>query len=166
MAATVDITHNHLYAEIRAFLLDLFQLDEEQVIRGYSNNVPFPNQPFICINIISETPMSTNWNEYSITEGTGKVTQSIEVQIQIDFYGENSGYMCRVFSNLWRDFYACEQLELCQPLYASEPQYLPFTNEISNFEERWTTTVSLNYNPTVTHDQNFITSVDIVTVRL
>ena len=159
MAAKLDKTHDDIYADVRAFLINLFPLPDEKVIRGYSNNVPFPQAPFICINIITESALATNVNEYA--EESGRVMQTQEVQMQVDFYGQQSGEMSRTFANLWRDFYACDRLSVCQPLYTNDPQYLPFTNESSDFEERWMVSAYLNYNPVVTHEQSRVSAIDI-----
>lgn len=162
MAAALKNTHNDIYKEVRALLLGLFLLPEENVIRGYSNNVPLPNGNFILMNIIHEQQLATNLHRYSFEDGQADVQQSVEMQIQLDFFGEQAGEFSRTFANLWRDEYACEQLKMCQPLYADNPRYLPFTNEEEQFEERWTVTANLQYNPVVMHSQEFITEVQAV----
>lgn len=156
MAAELNVTHNDIYREVRALLLGLFHLKGDQVVRGYSNNVPLPKNDFILMNIIHEQPLSTNSNNYSKEVGNVEVIQSVEIQMQIDFYGESSANNARVFCNLWRDFYSCEHLIHCQPLYCDNLQYLPFTNEKSEYEERYTVTAHLTYNPVITHEQEFI----------
>ncbi|MGX2974490.1 phage neck terminator protein [Ursidibacter arcticus] len=159
---TLSVTHDDIYREARDYLLGLFHLEGDRVIRGYSNNVPLPQSPFILMNIIHEQPLSTNIHDYSLNEGNAEVMQSLEVQMQIDFYGESSGAMARKFCTLWRDFYACERLTVFQPLYCDEPKYLPFTNEASEYEERYTVTAHLTYNPVITHEQDFITNPSIL----
>ncbi|OBX10411.1 hypothetical protein QV09_05525 [Gallibacterium salpingitidis] len=156
MAAELNTTHNDIYREVRALLLGLFHLNGDQVIRGYSNNVPLPKNDFILMNIIHEQALSTNSYNYSKEAGNVEILQSTEVQMQIDFYGKTAAVNARVFCNLWRDFYSCEHLSHCQPLYCDNPQYLPFTNEKNEYEERYTVTVHLTYNPVITHEQEFI----------
>lgn len=163
---TLNTTHDDIYREVRALLLGLFRLSDDQVIRGYSNNVPLPNSPFVLMNIIHEQALSTNVHNYSLEEGDVEVMQSVEVQMQIDFYGETSGQMARKFCTLWRDFYACEQLKSCQPLYCDEPKYLPFTNEANEYEERFMVTAQLTYNPVLTYKQDFITNPSITLKHL
>ena len=63
MAAELEVTHNDIYRDVRALLLDPFQLPSEKVIRGYSNNVPLPNGDFILMNIINETDFVTELNK-------------------------------------------------------------------------------------------------------
>lgn len=168
MAADVilNTTYDDIYREVRAFLLGLFRLEGERVIRGYSNNAPLPQSPFILMNIIHEQALSTNTHDYSLDEQNTEVMQSMEVQMQIDFYGATSGQMARQFCTLWRDFYACERLQCCQPLYCDDPKYLPFTNEANEYEERFMVTAHLTYNPLIVHDQDFITNPSITLQHL
>lgn len=166
MATALKNTHNDIYREVRAFLLGLFLLPEENVIRGYSNNVPLPNGNFILMNIIHEQQLATNEHRYLPVQSEAEVKQSVEVQLQLDFFGEQAGEFSRIFTHLWRDEFACEQLSMCQPLYADNPRYLPFTNEEERFEERWTVTAHLQYNPMVTHHQDFFTEAQGVELHL
>lgn len=156
MAAELNISHNDIYREVRALLLGLFSLPEESVIRGYSDNVPLPEDDFILMNIIHEQALSTNCYNYSSEENNVEVKQSTQVQMQVDFYGSRAGNFSRTFCNLWRDFYACEKLSCCQPLYCDDPKYLPFTNEKNKYEDRYLVTAYLTYNPVITHDQDFV----------
>ncbi|MGV7078489.1 phage neck terminator protein [Testudinibacter sp. P80/BLE/0925] len=161
MATELITTHDDIYKDVRAYLMLLFPEVKDKVIRGYSNNVPLPESPFILMNIIHEKAVSTNVHDFSVADGNAEVMQTIELMMQIDFYGEQAGTMARKFTHLWRDFHACENLTCCQPLYCDEAKYLPFTNEKSNYESRFMTTATLNYNPVVIHDQDFITDPQI-----
>ncbi|MFY1028175.1 phage neck terminator protein [Actinobacillus seminis] len=163
---TLKTTHDDIYREVRAYLLGLFHLEGEKVIRGYSNNVPLPQQSFILMNIIYERALTTNVHFYDVNSGITEVLQSVEIQMQIDFYGENSGEMARTFCTLWRDVYACEHFSYCQPLYCDEPRYLPFTNEASEYEQRYLVTINLAYNPVIVHPQDFITNPSITLEKL
>ena len=163
MAAELSTTHADIYREVRALLLGLFSLSGEQVIRGYSNNAPLPEDDFILMNIIHEQAQSTNSHFYDMENQVVDALQSLEVQMQIDFYGENAGKMSRTFCQLWRDSYSCERLEKCQPLFCVEPKYLPFQNEKSEYEERYMATVHLQYNPVISYDQEFTSESTIST---
>ena len=86
MAATLSVKHDDIYREVRSFLLSLFGLPADNVIRGYSNNVPLPNGDFILMNIIHENALSTTIHDYSVDDGDAEVMQMVEVSIQLDFY--------------------------------------------------------------------------------
>lgn len=158
MAATLSTKHTDIYTDIRRYLLSLFP--DNEVIQGYSNNVPLPNSPFILMNIITESDLNTQINEYD-GNGQATATRSVETALQLDFYGTESGNRARIFQNLWRDYHACEMLEKCRPLHADNLRYIPLADEEQNFEERWNVTAYLTYNPTITHSQDYVQSVDV-----
>lgn len=161
MAAALSITHEEIYIDLRQYLLSLFP--DCEVIQAYGNNTPLPNAPFISMNIIHESEMNTQIHEWHVSDGLADVIRSIETTFQLDFYGKDSGRRARVFSALWRDFHACDGLAVCKPLYTENARYLPLSNEEQEFEERWSITASLTYNPAVTHAQDFINSANLVT---
>lgn len=158
MATTLNTTHTDIYTDVRRYLLSLFP--DNEVVQGYSNNVPLPNPPFILMNLITETDLNTQINGFH-GNGQATVTRSVETALQLDFYGEESGNRARIFQNLWRDYYTCEILGKCQPLYSDNLRYIPLTNEEQEFEERWNITAYLTYNPTITHGQDYVQSVDV-----
>ena len=51
MAAELSTTQDDIYREVRSLLLELFSLGDLQVIRGYSDNVPLPEDDFIMMAI-------------------------------------------------------------------------------------------------------------------
>ena len=165
MATTLNITENDIYKEVRSYLLGLFSLPNNNVIRGYSNNVPLPAAPFVVMNILTSTDNSTVVRDYDPDNGLAESGVNTTVSMQIDFYGDAAESMCRTFVNLWRDFYACERLVKCQPLFCDDPRYMPFTDESSNFETRWMTVARLNYNPVVIYEQDFSSQAPFVAIQ-
>lgn len=157
MAAILNVTQDNIYREVRSFLIALFNLSGDHVIRGYSNNVPLPNGDFILMNILYDKALSTTGHNYSVDDGNTEVSYTLEVAIQLDFYGGNAQEMARTFCTLWRDMYACERFQCGQPLYCDDPKFMQFINESSEYEPRWLVTAYFNYNPVVTHDQDYIT---------
>lgn len=158
MAATLNIGENDIYTEVRAFLRGLFSCE---VIRAYSNNVPLPKAPFVLTNILGTADAATNEHAYDKTAGKAGVSRATAVRMQLDFYGAGSEERCRIFTHLWRDFYTCEQLRQCQPLYTDDARFMPLSNEEADFEERWTVTAHLAYCPTVTHGQEYVRTFEI-----
>lgn len=154
MAATLD----DIYADVRGLLLGLLDCE---VVRGYSNNVPLPKPPFVLMNILNETAAATNEHAYSVADETAAVSRQSEIQMQLDFFGAMAGQMAQQTVLLWRDFYACERLQSCQPLYADPARFMPLANEESEYEERWMTTVHLSYAPQAEHPQPFVKDFDL-----
>ena len=158
MAATLD----DIYTEVRAMLLGLFSCE---VVRGYSNNVPLPKPPFVVMNILNEAAAATNEHAYAVADETAAVSRQSEIQMQLDFYGAEAGQMAQKTVLLWRDFYACERLKSCQPLYADPARFMPLTTEESEYEERWMTTVHLAYAPQAEHPQQFVNAFDLTLIQ-
>lgn len=158
MAATLNISHDDIYADVRQYLLTLFP--DIEAVRGYSNNVPLPNAPFVLMNIITETDLNTPINEFQ-GNGRATVSRSVETAMQLDFYGKESGERARAFQNLWRGYHACDNLEKCRPLYSDPLRYIPLSNEEQNYEERWSLTAYLTYCPVITYEQDSVQDVKL-----
>ena len=157
---TINITDSDIYKDIRAYIKGLFNIE---AVQGYSNNVPMPNGSFVVMRILFNRAISTNWHEYDIEQDQAQVTQSREVTMQLDFY--NAPNQAQTFVQLWRDYHACDGLNVVQPLYANDARFMPITNEEKNYESRYIVEAVMQYNPVVTHEQVFIDEMP-VTVNL
>jgi hypothetical protein len=91
--------------------------------------------------------------------GTQMLMQPTKVTIQLDVHGPNSADNTQIISTTWRDEYAVDQFATSgfdvTPLYASEPQQVPFINAEQQFENRWTIDVVMQANQVVTVPQQF-----------
>lgn len=74
--SNVKWPHDDIYADIRAYLLDLFPTWE--VVQGYSNNVPLPNTYLFLMNIINRNDVSTNVHKYDKAAQIATVTRTVE----------------------------------------------------------------------------------------
>lgn len=160
--ATIDIIHDDLYKEIRLFLVDLF--DTKNIVKPIQNGVPLPENA-IVMNIIGEHDFDVAVTRYFKDQNEASVQQSVEVTMQIDIYGEDSAKRSRILTNLWRNHYSTDRLKNCQPLYSRAPIHAPFINEKSMYEDRYIVELKLQYNPIVTHAQDFVDSIDITLIN-
>lgn len=161
--ATMTLTQNDIYKSVRSFLVNLFETQD--VIRSIQNGSPLPLNA-IVMNIINETDLDVPVSRYQYERGEATVQTSVEMLMQIDFYGDQAHDRARTLANLWRNHYATDRLENCQPLYAKNPIHAPFVNEKSMYEDRYIVELSLQYNPYVTHDQTFIDATDITLINV
>ena len=150
------VNHSDIYKEVRAYLLGLFLCPPETVIKGYQNNSPLP-QNAVVMTILFERGLDVSANYYDFDSGKAVVQQSVEITMQIDFYGEQAGDRARKLSTLWKNAYTTEALTKCQPLHSKNPQQMTFVNEQSQYEPRWMLEVTLQYNPEFEHDQTYTT---------
>jgi hypothetical protein len=156
MQTTLNLDHQAIYKEVRAYLLGLFSCE---VVQGWSNNAPMPKPPFITMRILSEQDLATVESDYDLDSDQASKQQSTQVMMQVDFY--DCQRSARTFTNLWRDFHASERLTHCQPLYTDEPKNMPITNSENLYESRIVVTAYLQYNPVVIHEQTFIDDMSI-----
>lgn len=160
--ATVD--HADIYKEVRAYLLGLFLCPPDAVIYGYQEQgLP---QNAVVMTILFEHSLDVSVNYYDPLLDITTVQQSVEVTMQLDFYGDEAGARARKLSNLWKNHYTSAAFTKCQPLYSKDPQRMPIVNEQSNYEDRWSVDVLLQYNPEFEHDQTYLGMPDYTIVRI
>ena len=148
------VNHADIYTEVRAYLLGLFSCPPETVIQGYQEEgLP---QNAVVMNILFEHGLDVSANYYDPFLEITTVQQSVEITMQLDFYGEEAGNRAREVSNLWKNHYTTAALTKCQPLYSKDPQRMPIVNEKSQYEDRWSVDVLLQYNPEFEHNQAYL----------
>lgn len=161
--ATLNVTHQEIYKDIRGFLLGLFPGAEKQVIQAIQNNEPLPHNAVVMSILFSGNFDTAVVTPLPPTEAA--IQNSVEVRMQLDFYGQNAEARSRVVNNLWRTNYACERLSVCQPLYVQSYNRHPYVNDSNQYEDRWIIDVGLQYNPQVTVAQDFSDSAPVVTIN-
>jgi hypothetical protein len=158
MQTRLNITEDDIYADIKQFIETFFP---GEVIQANSNNIPPPMGDFVVMSLLFDTPLSATVNDYDAGAEEAYVQRYVQVSMQLDFYGEQCGRYKTIFETLWRNFYACDRLTICQPLDVVSVMRSPIVNDTSNYEQRWIVTANLQVNPVVTHDQEFITDMPI-----
>lgn len=156
----IDVTNDDLYLDIRRFLLGLFPDDSQKIIKAMQNNQPLP-EGAIVMNLFLENNLdesvTTYWNE-----AEARVQNSVESRLQLDFYGPEAQRKSRIVYNVWKNYYAADRLKSCQPLYVHSYGRHPYINDSNNYEDRWILDLGLQYNPTVTHAQDFAEDASVI----
>lgn len=157
----LNITYAEIYKEIRTFLIGLFPGSEMQVVQAaqFENDNPLPANA-VVMQILFDNPLDQPSTTY-LPPLEAAVQTSVEVRMQIDFYGVMAGDRGRVVANLWRNGYACDRFTSCQPLYVQSHQRHPYINESKQYEDRWIIDLGLQYNPQVNFAQDYTDSVDL-----
>lgn len=156
------VTHADIYKEVRAYLLGLFSCPPETLIQGYQNGSPLPENA-VVMTILFEHSFDVSSNYYDLINEITTVQQSVEVTMQLDFYGVEASTRSRMVSNLWKNPYTTVRLTNCQPLYSKDPRRTVLVNEKSIYEDRWSVDVLLQYNPEFEYDQTYL---DMPTITL
>lgn len=165
----IDITQTDVLTVVRGFLLS-FLPDTVEVVKGQDNRVPEPSSPnYIVMTGLFLNRLRTNIDNYEDTfdplhpdptaPGYKKAQQAIDFNLQIDVHGPLSADYSAVISTLWRDLVACAFFKASgfdmQPLYVDDPKQTAFIDEGDQYEDRWTITAHLQFNPVVTTGQQF-----------
>lgn len=160
--ASLNLTQQEVYKDIRKFLVDLFPGSELQVIQAAQNNNPLPN------NAVVMQVLFTNNLDIAVTTSLppteAAIQNSVEVRMQVDFYGVQAEARSRTVTNIWRSEYACERLTVCQPLYVQSHNRHVYINDSNQYEDRWILDLGLQYNPQVTVTQDFADSAPVITI--
>lgn len=159
-------TQDPLFIAVKAFIMSLLPLDTDHVVQGLGNGVPMPDGAFICLTATALKRLSTNHANYSV-DLQRSVTMPTEFSIQFDCYGPNAGDYANELVAMWRDEYACNILApVAAPLYSSDPIQAPLVNGEENYEQRFTFTALLQFNPVITVPQQSATALAVELVSV
>jgi len=138
---TVDQVIDALGAYIQLFTTS-------QIIRGAVNRTAMPLSPFVELTEV--TSISLNKPIETYTDTTEIISEHVKLEVQIDLYGWELSDTARALHSSFRTIWAVSQLpESIVPLYCTEPIKMPIQNAEDQYEQRWTMTISLQYNPDV-----------------
>ena len=154
--AEVDFL-DQMFIEIWEMFAEMFPtFDSSKIVRGYQNGMPLPIDG-IVITFITETDLDQL--SYSEVTNPDLISQTVTVQtavktmMQVDCYGELGQARARQIATMFKNPYACERLQSCQPLDYRPPKNLSFVNEASEYEARWMVEIDMQYNPHYTYHQ-------------
>lgn len=141
----IDITESDVIDVVGKFLRQLFECT---VIKGQVNRVSMPHGSFIVMMPIFRKALSMNVK--TVKETSSDIMTPTELTMQLDFYGDNAGDMAQIFLNCIHDDFAFRFFPLgIKPLYTSDIRQLPFITGEKNYLDRWSTDLTLQFNPTV-----------------
>ena len=154
--AEVDFL-DQMFVEIWEMFAEMFlTFDSSKIVRGYQNGMPLPIDG-IVITFITETDLDQL--SYSEVTNPDLISQTVTVQtavktmMQVDCYGDLGQARARQIATMFKNPYACERLQSCQPLDYRPPKNLSFVNEASEYEARWMVEIDMQYNPHYTYRQ-------------
>lgn len=165
MAFQISLTTDTVYDTVHSFLTTVLGIVADKVVRAYQDNVPTPfPYPFIYMSIRQNTRNSTNMNTFQSGNSTNAIKWSNILDVQLDFYGQDSMEQAQVVKGLFRDDYGVNFFEASGlvPLYADEPVMSASEDEKGNFMVRQTMALHFNIHPSVIIPQDFFENAEIV----
>lgn len=168
MTVTIDITETVVFTVLRAFIQDLLG-STFPVVQGQDNRVPEPAEgDFIVFVGMTRNRLSTNvetWDVSNPSPTSVANQETIDAVVRIDVHGDDGADNAQKIETMFRSNYAIDFFGrsgyAIAPLYADEPQQMPFINASEQYENRWIVTLHLQADPIISTPQQFA---DIVTV--
>lgn len=127
-----------------------------QVIRAQVNRVAMPPSPCVVLKEVSQVDLSVPYEAYQPDDDTATIIGPTQIDIQVDFYGQQAGDFCKAFKSAMRSGWGYSQFPAnIKPLYATDGMQAPLVTGEQQYESRWTITARMQYNPIVTVPQEF-----------
>ena len=170
--ATVTPLIDQIFADVRAYLQTVVGASVE-IFQGLGNRVPSSSSDsFIVMTALGQYRLATNVNtdvdgffSVPLIPTQTQHQQSMRFDIQLDFYGPNSGDWVEMVATLFRDPYSCDALGLvCQPLYADDANMSPLITAEKQYLERWQLVASVQVNPVVVTALDFSTTLNAIAI--
>lgn len=167
----VSPTIQQVYEILQPFIAKVTGLDPSLVIQGLPNRVAMPlaNPGFVVMQAINTHRLRTNVDTWAFVDDPASTSQEqgTGLDVQIDCYGATSGDWAVMLSTLLRDEIGCLALApYCQPLYVDDAKMAPLIDSEAQYEQRWTLTARLQYNPVTTTAQDFMSSAEVSLVNV
>lgn len=162
--AVIDLTLDDIYDAVHSFVINVLELEADKVVRAYQDNVPTPfPYPFVYMTVKNSIRNSTNAHAYNTTESLAGIAWSAILDVQLDFYGQDSMDQAQVLSGLFRDEYSVDFFKEkgLVPLYADEVLQSGSEDEKGNFMVRNTLSLHFNIHPQTEVAQDFFEELEI-----
>ncbi|EPY2885298.1 phage neck terminator protein [Salmonella enterica subsp. enterica serovar Ouakam] len=142
--------------------------------QAQANRVPMPKGQFCILTPLRFTRLSTTRD---IKQDTGSPSTSAmgytevrQADIQVDIYGDNAGDRAVALETLFASSYGYEKIkaidERLAPLYSTAAIQAPMINAESQWQERYTLTLSLQAHITVSLPQDYFDKAEISTEQV
>jgi len=160
-----EITVDQVIVALAEFIQPLAGSDV-QIVRAQVNRVPQPGEPCIVLTELRQVDLETYRIAYDATASTATYCTPARCDVQIDFYAPNSADLCRRVITMLRSPYAPGQFpDDVKPLYCGDGIQAPLLTAERQWENRWTTTATLQYNSGVTVSQAYFDTLGSVTTN-
>ena len=153
------------FSVLKACIMQVLNLDTNHVNQGRQNGVPSPTGQYVIMSGVNRPRLSTPSRSYNTAAQTEEIDTAFDSTIQVDCYSPSTASvpnaadmatMLNLFLNSPDavDFFdawtSTNLVATIEPLYATEPTTMAYTNEENQFEQRYTQRVHLNVTNKVT----------------
>lgn len=133
-----------------------------QIVRGQQNRTAMPPDAFVLLTEVLKVDLSTPIETNAPENAQISVMSPKRIDVQVDFFGPASCDQIAAVKGVYRTSYAVRQFPAgIAPLFCTDERQTSLTNAEQQYEDRWTLTASLEYNPTVYLPQQFATALKV-----
>jgi hypothetical protein len=165
---STSLTLENIYLSVGKYLKDYLGWDDDKIRRAYSDNIPVPEYPYVFITVLNPKRNATNEHVYNAAQQTNGIRVSQILEVQLDFYGQESYDQASEIQAIFRDEYSVNKFEGTGlvPLFTDDIIPTSRTDENENFLVRNTLTLSFNIHPDVVVPQDFFAAADITVIEV
>ncbi|MDR3049429.1 MAG: hypothetical protein LBV16_06320 [Elusimicrobiota bacterium] len=160
-----------IYLKIGAYLKEITGYDDKNIRRAYQDNIGVPSDcPFVYISIAKAVRNASNQHIYDAQAQSVEIAESMILDIQLDFYGQDSWDQTQQVKMLFRDEFSTDYFknnyEALTPLYADDIVQTSDEDENSNWKVRNTMTLHFNLQIALTIAQQFFDEISLISSSL
>jgi hypothetical protein len=166
----VDISDDDVYDALIPIVAMLVPTGTP-ILRGQQNRVPMPSVPFAMLTT-NGTPRRIGTNADSIepvlvqgvlTGFNAEAVADFEYSVQVDFFAPEAESWATGLELLWLDKIAWNSMPAgIKPLYSEGRMQLPLVGAETQWIQRWTMTLVLDYQPTLSLTTQAATAATVV----
>ena len=144
-------------ASLAPMLQTLLGLPAGKVVRGQANNVPAPLPPSVVLTPLMLNQYTTTRTKLDGVANTMEYLMPKRLEVQMDFYGIQGGDNANKVATIFRSGALIDKFpEGVTTLYCSDARQFPLTTGEKQYEDRWSATLSLQYNePVILSQESF-----------
>lgn len=163
-APAPSVTQEAVFAGIAAWLAQLLPVAPNLIVQGAEDLVPepgaAPGTSSVVMTLIGQATLARGQATYTpAPNGTETRTRPMDYQVQLDFYGHESGDLAAAAHMLWQEGQGIDLLRQllpgCSPLWSDPPRMAPLVTGEQAYERRFTMTVHLQVPQGFTLPQGF-----------
>lgn len=169
MAASIvpSIVEQQIMVVLQALLGNFVDGGESAVYRSQQNGLPEPLTgagSFILLTPLTRVNLETataTWEPASLgfEPTTLDANTPVRFGVQIDVFGEGASDVIQAVKAAWLTDWAFQTMApTCEPLYTDDARQSAFVNDSVQYEDRWTLTAEIQYNPSISTPMDFADS--------
>ncbi len=132
-----------------------------QIVQAQTNRVAMPPSPCVVLTPLNTSDIATPRIDSFVA--SAEIRTPTKFDVQVDFYGALAGDYCRAVSAVMRSGLSTSAFSAgITPLYCSDGIQSPLTTGEQQYENRWTTTLSLQWSPVVIVPQQSSNAIPVI----